>query len=77
MTEYLPNPQIDNWERLYQDGARAECIKDDPPMHGFGRALKVGDVVDVYGVCWNEHYQIAVRAECAFYALEGYFKVVS
>ena len=76
MSDLLPIPQIDNWQQLYKEGAQARCIKDDPPMKGFGRALKIGDVVDVQSVCYEYKYQISVEAECAFYDLEGYFEVV-
>ena len=77
MTSQLPVPNVLGWQALYREGARARCIKDDPPMYGFGRALKVGDVVDVHSVCWSgSFYQISVAAECSFYKLEGYFAVM-
>lgn len=73
----LPIPRIANWERLYEPDAKARCIKDSPPMKGFGRRLHTGDVVDVKSVCWEHNrYTIAVQAECAFYDLEDYFEVV-
>lgn len=72
----LPVPNIENWPLLYQEGAKARCIKDEPPMTGFGRSLRIGDVVNVSGVCWNGRYELAVREECAFYAAEGYFDVL-
>lgn len=72
----LPTPQVENWQRLYEPGAKARCIKDNPPMHGFGRQLKTGDVVDVSSVCWQGRFQVSVDAECAFYDLEGYFEVM-
>lgn len=74
--EQLPTPNVLGWQALYEPGARAKCTKDNPPMHGFGRALKAGDVVDVHGVTWRGKYEISVRAECAFYELEGYFEVL-
>jgi len=77
MADQLREPTVANWRRLYQSGARARCIVDDPPMKGFGRSLKAGDVVDVHGVCWDGiHFELAVRSETAFYRLEGYFEVV-
>jgi len=73
----LPIPRVLGWQLLYQPGARARCIKDNPPMLGFGQPLKVGDIVDVKGVCWSgTKYQISVDAQCAFYDLEDYFEVV-
>ena len=76
MSEELPLPKVENWQALYEPGAKARCIKDDPPMHGFGRPIRAGDVVNVDGVCWSgTKYQIAVREQCAFYDLEGYFEV--
>lgn len=74
--EQLPTPKLLGWQALYESGARAKCIKDNPPMHGFGRSLKAGDVVDVKSVCWRGKYEISVEAECAFYELEGYFDVM-
>lgn len=75
--ECLPLPRIDNWRDLYKPGASVRCIKSDPPMKGFGKPLKAGDVVAVHSVCWSGiHYQIGVRDQCAFYDLEGYFEVV-
>lgn len=76
MSEILPIPKIDNWRSLYAPGARARCIKDDPPMYGFGRSLKAGEIVSVQSVCWRGgQYEIGVPEECAFYRLEGYFEV--
>ncbi len=75
-TEQLPIPNVLGWQALYQPGARAKCIKDSPPMYGFGRSLKSGDEVDVQSVCWRGKYEISVAAECAFYELEGYFDVM-
>ena len=75
-TEQLPIPKVLGWQALYEAGARAKCIKDDPPMYGFGRSLKIGEVVDVKSVCWRGKYEISVAAECAFYELEGYFEVM-
>ena len=72
----LPEPNILGWQALYQPGARAKCIKDMPPMCGFGRPLRIGDVVNVQAVCWRGKFEIAVTAECAFYELEGYFEVL-
>lgn len=72
----LPVPNVANWERLYQPDAKAICIKDNPPMRGFGKQLKVGDVVDVRSVCWDGQYTIAVQKECATYHLDGYFEVL-
>lgn len=72
----LPEPRVLGWQALYENGARARCIKDKPPMYGFGKSLHKGDVVYVDSVCWRGKYEIAVKAECAFYELEGYFEVL-
>lgn len=55
--------------------AKAVVVKDNPPMHGFGRRLKIGDEVEVSGIVCNEigQFQVAVPSECAFYSYE-YFK---
>lgn len=74
MTNELPIPQVTGWQALYEKNARAKCIKDAPPMYGFGRELKAGDIVNVAGVCWRGKYEISVAEECAFYTLEGYFE---
>ena len=75
MNQQLPIPKMLGWQALYEPGALVKCIKDNPPMKGFGRALKVGDVVPVHSVCYDSKYTIGVEAECAFYDLEGYFEV--
>ena len=75
MTDQLPIPKILGWQALYEPNARARCIKDAPPMYGFGRQLKIGDVVNVHSVCWRGKYEISVVEECAFYELENYFTV--
>ena len=72
----LPEPQVANWQRLYEPNAKARCIKDNPPMRGFGKTLKVGDEVEVGNVCYSSCYELAVPKECAFYTLEGYFEVI-
>jgi hypothetical protein len=47
---------------------RARCIKDNPPMLGFGKSLSVGDEVIISGTVHNElGFCVCVRAECAFY----------
>lgn len=74
MTDQLPIPKVLGWQALYEKGARARCIKDVPPARGFGRQLKVGDIVKVAAVCWRNGYEIAIKEECAFYKLEGYFE---
>lgn len=71
----LPVPRVDNWQLLYRKGARARCIKDGPPMKGFGRDLKTGDIVEVDAVCWEGYYTVSVPSETAVYTLEGYFEV--
>ena len=74
MTE-LPQPD-QRYHPFWTEGTKARCVKDDPPMHGFGRPLKAGDVVPVKGVCWNgSYYQLSVPSECAFYKMEDYFEV--
>ena len=73
----LPIPRVENWQALYEPGARAKCIKDNPPMYGFGSAIRAGEIVEVRSVCWSgTKYQISVDAQCAFYDLEGYFEPV-
>lgn len=73
----LPVPNVKGWRILYEPNAEARCIRDDPPMYGFGRAIKAGEIVKVQSVCWRAgRYEIAVAEECAFYELEGYFEVV-
>lgn len=73
--EQLPVPNVNGWQLLYQPNATAKCIKDDPPMYGFGRPLKAGEIVNVDSVCWSgTRYQIGVSDQCAFYDLEGYFE---
>lgn len=75
MNQQLPIPSTKNWQILYEPDAEARCIKDNPPMTGFGRQLKVGDIVKVNGVTWaGTKYQLAVKEECAFYDLEEYFE---
>lgn len=77
MSDELELPQVDEkYLPFWTEGTKARCVKDNPPMHGFGRQLKVGDVVTVNGVCWSGlRYQLAVPAETAFYDMEGYFEV--
>ena len=71
----LPAPKILGWQALYAPNALARCVKDDPPMIGFGRRIKVGEIVKVGSVCYRDKYEIGVDDECAFYELEGYFEV--
>lgn len=74
----LPVPNFDGWQKLYDEGARVRCVRDHPPMIGFGKPLHVGDVVAVHSVCYRAgRYEVGVRDECAFYALEGYFELVT
>ena len=40
----LPIPKVENWQMLYEPNASVICIRDDPPMKGFGRRIKKGDV---------------------------------
>ena len=50
------------------------CIKSDPPMVGFGRKLKRGDIVTIDGTVHHEiGFAISVPSECAFYAYD-YFE---
>ena len=55
---------------------QVRCVKDHPPMHGFGRQLAVGDIVEIKGtVCRAGRFQVSVPKECAFYDYE-YFEPV-
>jgi hypothetical protein len=50
------------------DGMEAICIKDNPPMTGFGRHLKIGEKVRIKGVVSNSTtFEVCVPSECAFY----------
>jgi len=59
---------------LWTPNARARVVRDDPPMHGFGKRLHIGDVVTVTGVTWRGKFEVAVFTECAFYEMVGYFE---
>ena len=77
LLDEIPAPNVPNWRAFYAPDAKARCIKDNPPMDGFGRSLKAGEVVAINGVCFSGgRYTLAVPAECAFYQLEGYFEPV-
>jgi hypothetical protein len=53
-----------------------KCIKDDPPMCGFGKKLKSNDVVTINGTVYNQlGFCVCVPNECAFYKYE-YFELV-
>lgn len=75
-----PNSELPTVEGKYlpfwQEKSRAKCVKDNPPMRGFGRQLKVGDEVVVDGVIWNGQYELSVPAECAFYVMERFFETM-
>ena len=52
------------------------CIKDNPPMHGFGKKLQKGDMVEIQGTTHNQlGFCICVPSECAFYAYD-YFELI-
>ena len=45
------------------------CIKDNPPMHGFGKSLKKGDKIEIKGTVHNHlGFCVCVPSECAMYA---------
>ena len=47
---------------------KVRCIKDNPRMHGFGRKLKCGDIVEINGTIHNHlGFCVCVPSECAFY----------
>ena len=49
------------------------CIKDNPQMTGFGRQLKIGDIVIINGTVANSiSFEVSVPAECAFYEYEAF-----
>jgi len=73
--EQLPIPKVLGWQALYEPNARVKCIRDNPPMHGFGREIKAGEIISIDSVTWRGKYEVGVKAECAFYQLEGYFEV--
>lgn len=44
------------------------CVKDNPPMRGFGKQLKKGNVVTINGtVNDGSGFQVSCPEECAFY----------
>lgn len=53
------------------------CIKDKPHMRGFGRHLKVGDIIDIKGTtCTNGMFEVSAPDECAFYDYSHFELVV-
>lgn len=55
---------------------KVRCLKDVPPMIGFGRTLKQGDIVEIEGTTHQTTgFCVAVPSECAFYDYE-YFEEV-
>jgi hypothetical protein len=53
-----------------------KCIKDNPPMYGFGRKLKVNDIIIIDGTVHNQlGFCVSAPSECAFYKYE-YFELI-
>jgi hypothetical protein len=67
------DPILEAFHNSRENPIEATCIKDNPPMRGFGRQLKTGDVVVVDGTVFDDRFRVAVPSECAFYAYE-YFE---
>jgi len=45
------------------------CVRDLPPMHGFGEAIRLGDKVNIHGTVYvpGIGFCISVPSQCAFY----------
>lgn len=72
--QYSNDPVLAQFHETRNNPRKVVCIKDNPPMVGFGRKLSIGDEVVIEGTVCNElGFAVAVPAECAFYAYE-YFK---
>jgi len=57
---------------------QARVIKDDPPMHGFGKELKKDDIVTIEGTTYHPPvgcFCVSVPEECAFYDY-NYFELI-
>ena len=76
----MSDPDLPEVERKYlpfwQEKSRALCVKDDPPMRGFGKSFKMGDEVVVEGVIFDSIYRLSIPSECAFYEMIGYWEVM-
>jgi len=62
------DPKLAVFHNSREKPIKVICTKDDPPMTGFGRALKKGDIVEIEGtVSRGLRFEVSVAAECAFY----------
>ncbi len=70
------DPILEIFHNSRETPISAVVVKDNPPMHGFGKELKIGDIVIVKGtVSRGDKFQVSIPAQCAFYDYE-YFKPV-
>ena len=65
---------LERYHETRNNPKKVVCIEDNPPMVGFGKTLKVGDVIVIKGTIHNElGFCVSVPSECAFYEY-SYFK---
>ena len=61
------DPKLEFFHKTKGNPRHVICVKDNPKMYGFGRILKIGDMVEIDGTVWNGFFAISVPSECAFY----------
>jgi hypothetical protein len=66
--QYSDDKKLEWFHETRNHPAKVKCIRDNPPMKGFGRQLKIGDIVEIHGtICDGFGFQVTVPSECAFY----------
>ncbi len=65
------DPKLEIFSDTRDNPKFVRCIKSNPPMHGFGRALMEGDIVLIHGTVHNHlGFCVSVPSECAFYSYD-------
>ena len=63
------DPKLVKFHNTRDNPTKVICMKDNPPMIGFGKRLKKGDIVEIKGTTHNElWFCVSVPEECAFYS---------
>jgi len=74
---YSDDPKLIEFHNSRNNPMLVKCIKDNPPMYGFGKKLKIGDIVEINGTVHNSiGFCVGVPEENAFYQYD-YFEAVN
>jgi len=67
------DPKLIAFHNSRDSPIQVRCIKDNSRSYGFGKQLKIGDIITINGTIHNYlGFYVCVPSECAFYEYNAF-----